>query len=74
MTPEEMADDILKLVRLTPSKWPRFNTEIAKRISNAIREERECCAKIAENTIPQGHPTVYGQEIAAAIRNGGVRA
>jgi hypothetical protein len=56
MTPEEM------LIRAEVAmKW-------RKALKEAVAEAYEDAARIAETTIPQGHPTVYGQEIAAAIR------
>lgn len=43
---------------------------IADRILKACAEEREACAKIAENMEPDDHGRLSVEDIAAAIRGG----
>jgi hypothetical protein len=63
MTPEE-EKFVFKIWDTGNRPYPA----VAEAILRARNAAYEDAARIAETTIPQGHPTVYGQEIAAAIR------
>jgi hypothetical protein len=74
MTPEERASDLTKWVAadLRPRQWAVIRDSIA----DALGEEREACARIAEAaavryTGSPGNFEAIGSFIAAAIRNRG---
>ena len=72
MTPEERASDLTKWVAadLRPRQW----VVIRDSILEAIGEEREACARMAEEAASRyagspGNPKAIGTFVAAAIRN-----